>query len=517
MSGEDQAAAAKHNVVKTMSLGQRVAEEERADLASYFVETEHWRRVWNGEVDIVFAPKGGGKSAIYSMLVSRDGDLFDRGILLAPGENPTGAPAFDQVESNPPTSEAEFVSLWKLYFLTLVAEVLDSYGIESNASTRLIGQLREAGLLTGDLAKRKLVRRVIDYVRRYFTPRSAEATISVDPATGLPRGFTGKITFDEPSAGAQAAGAFYIDDLYLLADEALEAAGYQLWLILDRLDVAFADSRELEENALRALFRAYRDLRPLSHISLKVFLRSDIWGAITAEGFREASHITRELSLAWNSGTLLRLVMQRLVRNQSLCEYYGVEPTTVLADVHKQHTLFERVYPLQVDLGTRKPKTFDWCLARTQDGHGEPTPRELIHLLSAARDYQLRRYEIGEPPPAGEAIFDRQALKDALPEVSEVRLTKTLYAEYPGLKPKLEALEGQKTHHNDASLAVLWGVDEPEARQVANRLVEVGFFERRGDRQHPTYWVPFMYRPALKLIQGSADGVASTGDEMESG
>ncbi|SRR5712691_7378645 len=64
VSGEDQAAAAKHNVVKTMSLGQRVAEEERADLASYFVETEHWRRVWNGEVDIVFAPKGGGNVQI---------------------------------------------------------------------------------------------------------------------------------------------------------------------------------------------------------------------------------------------------------------------------------------------------------------------------------------------------------------------------------------------------------------------------------------------------------------------
>jgi hypothetical protein len=135
----------------------------------------------------------------------------------------------------------------------------------------------------------------------------------------------------------------------------------------------------------------------------------------------------------------------------------------------------------------------------------------------SASSSHTRSTRLNSYPPTGEAIFDRQALKDALPEVSEVRLTKTLYAEYPGLKPKLEGLEGQKTHQNDASLAVLWGVDEAEARQIANRLVEVGFFERRGDRQHPTYWVPFMYRPALKLIQGSADGVAPVGDEVETG
>jgi hypothetical protein len=353
-------------------------------------------------------------------------------------------------------------------------------------------------------------------VRRYFHVSSAETTLSLDPTTGAPTGVTGKITFDEPSDVARASGALYIDDLYQLADDALKAADYKVWLVLDRLDVAFADSHELEENALRALFRVYGDLRPLDNIWLKIFLRSDIWRAITAGGFREASHLIRELSLEWNAGTLLQLVMQRLVRNDSLCEYYEVDSVAVLANVQEQKALFERVYPTQVDSGTRKPRTFDWCLARTQDGHGDTAPRELIHLLSAARDRQLRRYEIGEPPPADEAIFDRQALKDALPEVSEVRLTKTLYAEYPGLKPYLERLEGQKTHHNDASLAAVLATDEPEAREIAGRLVDIGFFERRGDRQHPTYWVPFIYRPALKLIQGSADGVAPVPGEEDS-
>lgn len=504
--------ASKHEVVKTVSFGARVAEDERDDLASYFVETEQWRRVWAGDVDVVFAPKGGGKSAIYSMLVSRESSLFDRNILLAAGENPTGAPAFNEVSDNPPTGETEFVGIWKLYFLTLIATILYDYEIKNENAGRLLDVLREAGLLTGDVAKSRLVRRVMNYVKRYFHPSSFEASVTIDLSTGQPVG-SGKITFDEPTDKARDAGAIYIDDLYDLADSALDSVGYKVWLVLDRLDVAFAESRELEENALRALFRAYRDLRPLNNLSLKIFLRSDIWRSITAQGFREASHITRELNLTWNRGTLLQLVMQRLLRDGHLCVHYDVDATSVLASVEQQRTLLERVYPLQVDLGTRKPKTFDWCLARTRDGLGENAPRELIHLLSTTREEQLRRYEIGEQPPTGEAIFDRQALKDALPEVSTVRLTKTLYAEYPTLKPYLEQLEGQKTNHNDASLAVIWDCSIPEARKIAGRLVEIGFFERRGERANPTYWIPFIYRPALKLVQGSADGVAAVPEE----
>jgi hypothetical protein len=446
------------------------------------------------------------------MLVSRESDLFDRNILLAAGENPTGAPAFNEVSIDPPTSETEFIGIWKLYFLALIAEVLHTYEVRSEQSDSLLKQLREAGLLTGDAAKSRLVRRVMNYVRRYFHPSSVEAGVTVDPSTGMPVG-SGKITFDEPSELARSYGAVYIDDLYELADEALDSVGYQVWLVLDRLDVAFAESRELEENALRALFRTYRDLRPLDHISPKIFLRSDIWRSITAQGFREASHITRELNLSWNRGTLLQLAMQRLLRDKHLCEYYGVDAAAVLSSVEEQRTLFERVFPLQVDLGTRKPKTFDWCLARTRDGYGETAPRELIHLLSVTRDEQLRRYEIGEQSPSGEAIFDRQALKDALPEVSTVRLTKTIYAEYPALKDYLDRLEGQKTNHNDASLAGIWGISISETREIANRLVEIGFFERRGERSNPTYWIPFIYRPALKLVQGSAEGVVGAPED----
>ena len=37
-----------------------------------------------------------------------------------------------------------------------------------------------------------------------------------------------------------------------LANEALRATNFRLWLVLDRLDVAFIQNDDLEQNALRA-------------------------------------------------------------------------------------------------------------------------------------------------------------------------------------------------------------------------------------------------------------------------
>jgi hypothetical protein len=55
--------------------------------------------------------------------------------------------------------------------------------------------------------------------------------------------------------------------------------------LLDRLDVAFAENSDLESNALRALFGVYLDLGSLSNVSVKIFLRTDIWARITTADF----------------------------------------------------------------------------------------------------------------------------------------------------------------------------------------------------------------------------------------
>jgi len=241
--------------------------------------------------------------------------------------------------------------------------------------------------------------------------------------------------FSEPSAEAADPELRSIDRLLDLANTALSTARFHTWVLLDRLDVAFAENPELENNALRALFRIYLDLLVLSNVKLKIFLRTDIWTRTTTQGFREASHITRHVTISWNRSSLLSLVVRRAVHN----------------------------------------------------------------------DVQVGRMETGEPEPEGEQLFARPSFKDALPEVSKVRLEQTLYAEYPGQKAWIEKLRGAKTLQTPETLSAIWQVSTEDAAAYANNLATIGFFEARGTRQSPEYWVPFLYRDALDLVQGAAD------------
>ena len=86
-----------------------------------------------------------------------------------------------------------------------------------------------------------------------------------------------------------------------------------------------------------------------------------------------------------------------------------------------------------------------------------------------------------------------------------MRLEQTLYAEFPGVRERVEMLRGAKTSQKAETLAALWQTTPEDAVKVAQGLVDVGFFERRGLREDPEYWVPFLYRDALDLVQGAAE------------
>ena len=141
------AAAEKRQILQAVTFGKPTAEEEGADLSAYFVETDQWQRLFAGDIDVVYGPKGSGKSALYSLLLSRTSELFDRGIIIVAAENPRGAVAFRDLVANPPANEAEFRNLWKLFFLVLVAHTLREYGISSPHLRKVIEPLEEARLL----------------------------------------------------------------------------------------------------------------------------------------------------------------------------------------------------------------------------------------------------------------------------------------------------------------------------------------------------------------------------------
>jgi len=490
-------------LLREVSFGSRVAEEESARLRSYFVQTNDWKRVYSGEVDVVYGPKGSGKSAIYSLLQDSTAELFDKSILYIPGENPRGATAFKELVADPPTTEMEFQDLWKLYFSSLIAGVFSEFDIKGKQSEQLSSGLRDRGLLVGSESLSEKFKKAFDYVRS-IRPTSLEAGVKVDQYTGLPTGVVAKVGFDGSDA-AEKLGNTSPDVLLKLANDAVKGSGFRVWLAIDRLDVAFQENDVLEANALRALFKVYLDLLVHGNLRLMIFLRTDIWKKITESGFREASHITRALTITWSRDALLNLILRRLLQSDQVATVYAVDSKAVLADQALQETLFYRVFPSQIDVGEKKPSTLEWILSRTRDGTGNQAPRELIHLLNEAREIQIQKYTVGGEKPEGSNLFSRSVIKEALRPVSKVRLEQTLYAEYPSLKTLIQKLEKEKATQRLDSLSKIWKNQVEEAHSSAEKLADIGFFERRGTKQAPAYWVPFLYRDALDLVQGEAE------------
>lgn len=481
-----------------LSFGERVAENESARLSEYFVKTEQWNSLLSGEVDVIFGSKGAGKSALYTLLINERERLIDKGIVLLSAEKPTGQTVFSDITTAPPTTENEFVSLWKIYICQLIVNWLMDNDLCDGEAEIVAMHLIDAGLIEDDNSLRKLVNRAKIFAKKLVSVESLEGGFTVEG------GVTGKITFREPSPENQKAGYRSIDELLSRLNNQLKKKNKSIWVLCDRLDVAFDESIELEKNALRALFKVYRDIVEYPAIRIKIFLRDDIWRRITHEGFREASHITRTTTISWTDRNLMNLIISRALRNQVIIDAYDVNSDDVLSNYDKQVELFYRMFPNQIDIGERQSDTFNWINSRVRDGLGNVAPRELIHFYNESIADERKEQDIGNNTIEEPNIVSRQAIKNATYEVSKVRTEQTIFAEYAPLKNYVMALHGSKAEHHLDSLAKIWNVDAEETKRIAGELSEIGFFESRAARIEGIYKVPFIYRFYLEISQGKA-------------
>lgn len=481
-----------------VSFGERVAENESERLADYFVKTEQWDSLLSGKVDVIFGTKGAGKSALYTLLVKEKQQLAKSGTILLSAEKPAGQTVFSDITSAPPTTENEFVSLWKIYLCQLIVDWLMENDACDGDAEIVAMHLIDAGLIEDDNTLRKLVNRAKAFAKRLVAVDSLEGGVTAEG------GATGKITFREPSQDSQKSGYRSIDELLAHLNKHLKKIDKTFWILCDRLDVAFDDSFDLEKNALRALFKVYRDVEEHHSIRLKIFLRDDIWRRITNEGFREASHITRTTTIAWTDRNLMNMVVSRALQNKSIQDMYKADPKIVLSDYDKQVELFYKMFPEQVDIGEKQSDTFNWIKSRIRDGLSSVAPREVIHFYNEAVAQERKEQEIGSDSVEPPNIVSRQAVKNATYEVSKVRTEQTIFAEYAHLRDSVIALHGSKAEHNVNSLAEVWNVDKVEAEKISNQLAEIGFFESRAARTEGIYKIPFMYRFYLEISQGKA-------------
>ena len=145
-------------------------------------------------------------------------------------------------------------------------------------------------------------------------------------------------------------------------------------------------------------------------------------------------------------------------------------------------------------------------MARIRDGNDVKPPRNLIDLVSKAREAQLRREDRESRDfVAGQALIEPDSIRRALSRLSEERVADTLLAEAGELSGVIEKFRDGKAEHNEESIAKQLGISKAEVQAAVKPLVELGVLETVGD----SYKIPMLYRDGLGITQGKAFEAAS--------
>jgi hypothetical protein len=219
--------------------------------------------------------------------------------------------------------------------------------------------------------------------------------------------------------------------------------------------------------------------------------RDDIWNRIIEGGFRETSHLTKIETIKWDKSALFNLLMSRIEKNEKLIDSFNLDrQSNKIRD-----ELFKKIFPQRNKEGHEFG--FDWLISRIKDGFGNATPRELIHLVSAAIKNEFKR--ISENRHSKESLLSIEALLEGLKETSKTKL-ETVIAEYPGLKIYILRLKGKKPRLKFEELKDIWGISKKEATIITNNLVKIGFFRNDSENDEYTHlYIPTIFRPFLNI------------------
>ncbi|WP_348267912.1 P-loop ATPase, Sll1717 family [Edaphobacter sp. DSM 109919] len=497
-------------VLGELNLGKSVAEFDEG-LDRYFVDTEIFRSLTTDTVDIIAGDKGTGKTALYRTLKQRYAKIPELAHTeIITGFNVTGNPVFQKLVHIQTLTEGQYRAIWKTYIFSLVANWLLQLYDENTTEEmdELQDMLTVAGLRSYDDSAETVFSRIVGAVSRLLRPSSAEVEVSLSE-TGMPI-VKPKLEFEKDEKKTSPVidpNEIPYEAALKTLDKALGTANITVWIAFDRLDEAFQGFENIEIPALRALLRSYLDIQDFPHIKLKLFVRKDLFRKVISGGFVNLTHINaQKIEIVWDEEDLLALLAARVRESTQFSEALSLTGSETDIEV------FYKIFPGQIDPGSRKPNTWNWMMTRIRDGNNIKPPRNLLDLVEKARQTQLRdEQRSARDVTPGEPLIQADSVRKAQKQLSQQRVEDTLLAESPELAETIELFRGGRAEHNAQSLSEMLLVPVADIRSTVRPLQHAGFLEEIGSN----FKVPSLYREGLEIKQGKA--FAMTGAEDQSG
>lgn len=501
-------------LLDSIDLGSPVAELDNL-LETARVETSVFADILHDRVDLVPGTKGSGKSALYRIFVDflPEALLSQRKVVVAHGVRTARDELFHAFKDRfGRLNENQFLDFWCVYLVSLADEHFVRNPVHSERLATCGGEVqafRDACRVAKipALGQRKPIREVIDWALTAVLSRiNPRATYRPDSNTWqfelLQPVPPQAVKRPHPTSESPLPG--YVGQVVEELERLLEKADLHLWLMVDRLDELFPRRTPLETRALRGLLRTLQVFQT-PRVRVKVFLRDDILEQITvgSSGFTALTHVTarRADRLQWSEDQILDLVVNRLFASNELCQYLQIDRDQLRASRAYRSEAFYKVFPETVHRGEKQSKTLRWIYNHTMDGRGVVTPRDVIELLTRAKQKQHDEYE-GDPTAQSEHIISPAALQYGLKELSVYKRDTLLKAEFPHFWPQIEKFCNGKAEYTEAALQALLGSNW---RSTMDDLLAIGVLAEQVGQKRRTFKIPFVYREGLGVTQGRKD------------
>lgn len=501
------------DVLRSLDFGSSVAEFDDL-LESARVETSVFTDLVADRVDLIPGTKGSGKSALYRIVVEFLPDFLyqTRKVVVAHGVRAEGEKVFHVFKERfDALTEDDFVNFWCVYLVSLAHEHFlknDKYASDLAGAEKQIAAFRKscAGAKIPEIQAKKKLEDVLAWALNAIPrPRPKVVVRPEDGEIELDL-FGGSAVTTPKSNESSDADALpqYINQIKDDLEQILRHANLSLWMMVDRLDEIFPRRSETETRALRGLLRTLK-VFPSDLIRVKVFLRDDILEQVTAggEGFTALTHVTARQAdnLRWSEDQILTLIINRLIASEKLCDFVGLDIDQLKASRENRRDAFYKVFPPTVHGGSNQSATLRWIYTHTNDGRGVVTPRDVIELLTRAKQHQQDECD-ADANGSTEYIIGPASILYGLRELSKRKRDVLLKAEFPHFWESIKKFEGGKTEYGERAMQKTLGKNWAS---VIDDLVGIGLFEESKPGGHRTFKVPFVYREGLSLTQGRAE------------
>lgn len=501
------------NLLQVLDLGSSIAEQDTL-LETARVETSAFTDLLHVKVDLVPGTKGSGKSALFRIFVDFLSDhlLRSRKVVIAHGVQRHGDNVFHAYkEQFAQLSEDDFVGFWCIYLTSLAHEQFvkgEIYQAFLKHAGAEIQKFREACARANvpEIKAKKSLIEILAWSLNVLKTWAPRLKYKLPHEAGeVELDLFGKPAEAQKTKSGDVHGQIprFINDVKDSLEGILKATDLSIWLMIDRLDEVFPRRTELETRALRGLLRAMR-LFVTDRIRIKVFLRDDMLeqAVSTPEGFTALTHLTARKAdtLRWSEDQILDLLTKRLFADEGLAMFLKVEKDRLNASQEYRRECFYAVFPETVHSGSKQSPTLHWLYNRTMDGRAVVTPRDVLDLITRAK--QKQQDECNQTPRANSPwLIGPKAIQYGLEELSKRKRETYLKAEFPHLWTHIEKFEGGKTEYDAASLQKLLG---RKWEMICGDLLSIGLLGKRTNRGVSTYWFPYVYRKGLNLTQGRA-------------